>query len=107
MNQELLSKFYSHFFEIKVLVLLGAAMVTLLCMLYTVGTDFVYSTLVFFSERMDPRHDVAEVEQQLRSSRLLGLRSFFPRTENNPVGQSSVDPTRDRTYLVASSALWS
>jgi hypothetical protein len=81
-------------------------MVTLLSLYaYTVETDFVYRTLVFFSERMDARHDVAVVEQQLWSSRLLELRSFFPRTENNPVRQSAVDPTRGGTYLVASSAL--
>ena len=72
---------------------------------YIVETDFVYRTLVFFNERMDARHDVAVVEQQFWSSRLLGLRSFFPRTENNPVRQSAVDPTRDGTYLVASPAL--
>jgi len=55
-------------------------MVTLLSLyVYTVETDFVYRTLVFFSERMDARHDdVAVVEQQLWSSRLLGLGSFFP-----------------------------
>jgi hypothetical protein len=64
----------------------------------------VYRTLVFFSERMDARHDVAVVEQ-LRSSRLLGLQSFFPRTESNLVRQSAVDPTRGGTYLVPSCAL--
>jgi hypothetical protein len=53
---EPLSNLYSHYFEICGM---GGALFTLLS-LYdysTVETDFVYRTLVFFSHRMDARHD--------------------------------------------------
>lgn len=54
----------------------------------------------FFSERMYARHDVAVLEQQLWSSRLLELRFFFPRTENHPVRQSAMNLTEvARTWL--------
>jgi hypothetical protein len=81
-------------------------MVTLLSLCdYILQTNFVNRILVFLSEQMNARHDVAVVEQRLWLSRLFGLRSFFPRTKNNPVRQSAMDPARGGTYLVPSFAL--
>ena len=92
-------RLYSHYFDIMVLVYVlvlvfrGTPWFELSC-LCTVESYIV--PLCYFRERINARHDVAAVEQQLCSSRRLVL-PYSPTSESNPNHNSrDVHFTRER-----------